>query len=69
MALAGSWSDVGGAHIQAFTLSSQDHGRLSGVWCGVCTCGVSCGGVGGVWVVCVHVVLCVVLVVCVVVLW
>ena len=36
MALAGSWSDVGGAHIQAFTFSSQDHGRLSGVWCGVC---------------------------------
>ena len=30
MALAGSWSDVGGAHIQAFTFSSQDHGRLSG---------------------------------------
>ena len=29
MALAGSWSDVGGAHIQAFTFSSQDHGRLS----------------------------------------
>ena len=64
MALAGSWSDVGGAHIQAFTFSfqdhgrlsivhvskhslfswrrhSQDHGRLSGVWCGVlwwCVC-------------------------------
>ena len=39
MALAGSWSDVGGAHIQAFTFSSQDHGRLSAVlWCvcGVC---------------------------------
>ena len=34
MALAGSWSDVGGAHIQAFTFSSQDHGRLSTVlWC------------------------------------
>ena len=30
----------------------------------MCTCGVVCG-VGGVWVVCVHVVLCVVLVVCV----
>ena len=29
MALAGSRSDVGGAHIQAFTFSSQDHGRLS----------------------------------------
>ena len=29
MALAGSWSDVGSAHIQAFTFSSQDHGRLS----------------------------------------
>ena len=68
MALAGSWSDVGGAHIQAFTFSfqdhgrlsivhvskhslfswrrhSQDHGRLSGVWCGVlwwCVC-VVCG--------------------------
>ena len=28
MALAGSWSDVGGAHIQAFTFSSQDHCRL-----------------------------------------
>ena len=39
MALAGSWSDVGGAHIQAFTFSSQDHGRLSGV------CGGVCGGV------------------------
>ena len=35
MALPGSWSDVGGAHIKAFTFSSQDHGRLSGacVWC------------------------------------
>ena len=44
MALAGSWSVVGGAHIQAFTLKlPQDHGRLSGVWCGVCgACGVLC---------------------------
>ena len=23
-----------GAHIQAFTFASEDHGRLSGVWCG-----------------------------------
>ena len=42
MALAGSWSVVWPAHIQAFTFSSQDHGRLSGVclwrvWC-VCVC-------------------------------
>ena len=28
MALARSWSVVRGAHIQAFTFSSQDHGRL-----------------------------------------
>ena len=35
---------------------------VGGVCVFVCTCGVVCG-VGGVWVVCVHVVLCVVLVV------
>ena len=46
MALAGSRSVVGGAQIQAFTFSSQDRGRLSGVWCG--ECGVLC-------FVCVHV--------------
>ena len=57
MALAGSWSDVGGAHIQAFTFSSQDHGRLSAVlWCVVCCvcmrvlcCVVCCVGVGVWW--------------------
>ena len=38
MALAGSWSDVGGAHIQAFTFSSQDHGCVRGVsWSEVAT--------------------------------
>ena len=50
--------------LEVHTFSSQDHGRLSGVWCGV-VCFVRACGVCGVWVVCVHVVLCVVLVVCV----
>ena len=48
--------------IRAFTKNSQDHGRLSGVWCGVCVCGVLCfvlvlvlvfGRGGVVWVLCV----------------
>ena len=60
-------------HSRFFSLRwhSQDHGRLSGVWCGVggVLCGVCACGACGVWVVCVHVVLCVVLVVCVRVLW
>ena len=60
MALAGSWSDVGGAHIQTFTFSSQDHGRLSGEWCGVCVWCV-------VWVLCRCV--CCVVVCCVVLLF
>ena len=43
LSIVGSWSVDRGAHIQAFTFSSQDHGRLSIVrvvfvcivWCGV----------------------------------
>ena len=57
--LEGSWSVVRGAQIQAFTFSSQDHGRLPDVWCGVLC--VVCG-VGGVlcwcWCLVVVVVLC-----------
>ena len=83
-----------GVHIQAFTFSSQDHGRLSdkhiskhsrwrhsqdhgrltGVWCGVCgvlcfvcvhvAC-VVCGLCVYMWCCVYNVVLCVVLVVCV----
>ena len=70
-ALARSWSDVGGAHIQAFTFSSQDHSRLSDKHCLVCGV-VCCGGVLW-WCVCVVccccVLLCVVVVVVVVVVW
>ena len=43
---AGTWSVDHGAHIQAFTFSSQDHGRLSMVpcvvWCGMCGVRVVC---------------------------
>ena len=54
MALAGSWSAVGGAHIQAFTFLIDEDTLKITVGCLVCACGVC-----GVWVVCVHVVLCV----------
>ena len=59
----GSWSVVRGAHIQAFTISSQDHGRLpivrmskhSCVWCVCNVCVCVCVSVQ--YVVCVCVVL------------
>ena len=73
MALAGSWSDVGGAHIQAFTFSSQDHGRLSIVHISKHSLfswrrhSQDHGRLSGVW--CGVCVVCVVVVCCVVVLW
>ena len=65
MALARSWSDVGSAHIQAFTFLLTKTLKIT---VGYLVCGVVCVwnvvfcvcacGVCGVWVVCVHVVLC-----------
>ena len=74
MTLAGSWSVVRGAHVQAFTFSSQDHGRLSAVlWCVVCCVCMRvllCGVLRGVWcVVCVSGVLCWCWCWCCVVVW
>ena len=61
------------AHVSKHSLfSSQDHGRLSGVWCGVCMVCCVCVGVGVwswcvlcvVWVLCVRVCVCVCVSVC-----